>query len=600
MAWGGVTHGRSLTTEDQVSQPTCCSLQTTSPRSQHRPVRAIMPSLQPTRCMLTVNKSDEMTTTNRRPLSLSERYSVTRTLVGSSPLPTVVATFALPSSSALRAGRADLIRGRVHSALAGLLLAFPVLCAHFEGVRSDAPDVVLAEVASVREVLDDLVLLDTTSHKHGLDKVLTRQFEALSGADLIESVEASARQQLPPWRIVIWVPTDHTDETSVAFIAHHAMFDGISTLAVAQSLVEFLTGSGTPGLDHSREFGQLPGSLESHISTAPSYLSLARTIVSELVIPALPSILRRLLQPDGVTSAHWTGTSSASSQPCSKRHRHLILPASLLDQIHAQSRNEKASVTSVLHAAIASAIDLELVQEVDSSLALVSSTAISLRSVLPSTVQLTDGKNQGAYFSAISCTLPPPAPNASPFPSSNLWSSALMHHTHVRSPSARQTALEQWGMLAFIPSSKDPLERGTSAAWERFFRGKMEKARAAGGGERASFELSNVGFVEVPASSDDPAAPPPGAREELEGQDGGRWRLKNLVFTQSPIPLGAALTFSVVGWGRRRPLATATEEEQQEGSLTISVGWEEGVIADEAVERTLARLERLLQEAVGR
>ncbi|KAL7412667.1 hypothetical protein BDY24DRAFT_370782 [Mrakia frigida] len=472
---------------------------------------------------------------NSRPMGLSERYSLARSLLSSQPLPIVLFNLIPPSTSELFTP--STLLPSVQSALASLLPLHPTLFVRYTDIRSSTPGLAFLPFVDVRKVIS--VEKEGGSIDTMLEAVMERELELEGDGELS-----------PPWRVLLWFPEDvKKDGFWIGFAGHHSLFDGAAALSFTQALVAALStfiGSSSSTsltlvvpLPSSPEF---PPTLESIHSTSVSFFTLLPIIYNEILLPLLPTFLRPSSGPPAQhSSPTWIGSSSSlASHPRRKNHLTTHLPSSLIQPLLVLCRKNGTSLTSLLNTLLARSIRTNLVDASSNSVEIKSNTAMSLRP--PHLAGLVGGTYTGGF------------PHTFAFPTNNnnnnnddddetlLWLPSRSHHTLLRDPSVLSSSLQQWGLLSYLPSPSSSSSSSTNETWSAFFLPKTVPSSFT-----TSFELSNLGRVDV---------------ESHWFPEG--WKLGGIVFSQSPQAMGPALVVSVVGSGG--------------GGVTFGWGWEEGVL----------------------
>lgn len=189
-----------------------------------------------------------------------------------------------------------------------------------------------------------------------------------------------------------------------------------------------------------------------------------------------------------------------------------------------------------------------------------SNIAMSVRSSCPlASLQNVDG---GTYVASASYPISVQEEEASP---SSFWNRTQTFHRWLKDPKVFKDALSDWGMLAYISEPSSPSSTPVKpTGMETFLRSKIGLPR------KGTFEISNLGSVHLL---------PPSPDQSLKDDD--RWNPTQVIFTQAPLPLSAAVVCSFVGC-------------EELGGMSVGVGWEEGVVSKDQMEEVVNRLNQVI------
>lgn len=377
-------------------------------------------------------------------------------------------------------------------------------------------------------------------------------------AILLREVEQGSKLDVemgPLWRVARYQSANEPDSsrnTIVALTVNHTLTDGRGALALFGALF-------SPNVpDAFPETAQkLPPTLEETIDCRPSFTKLLRVVASELLLPALPAILRPR------TKLPWPGVLPKVPRDCPPAFMSLAFPQPIVESLKRAARNGNIKTihpilyTASLCALLASVDSPDQEQANGQGLYLSTETPISMRST-----DLGHPAFTGNYVAdhLSSHTLQP---------STSFWSLAQQYDSDLNSRPNRKIALENIGMLAYIPDSASHTSTAEEpTGWESYLRSKAERRAPF----RASFEISNLGLL---------AISPPVSTGATTDQTAP---LRDLYFAQAPSPIGNSLSINIIGLSS--------------SGLSIVLGWKEGVI-ERALVRRFAHYFRTALEALA-
>ncbi|KAI1503786.1 hypothetical protein F5X99DRAFT_425192 [Biscogniauxia marginata] len=344
----------------------------------------------------------------------------------------------------------------------------------------------------------------------------------------------------------------------ISFIYHHAYADGKSAYIFHGDLLRALNNpTTTPELQH--HILHLPHApvlappLEHLIPFSLSWIYLLRTILHELVAPALaPSWLR----PATPSAIPWTGGVVDPAQ--ARCHLRLVAVAPRqLAAVLQRCRDRGATLTGLLHALALASLCARL--DADAP-AFRGTTPVSLRPYArpgfdaENTIHCLATAHDCEYDAAVVARFRASLSSSLPLVESLIWEQAARTTADLR---AKRAELPRDDVMALM---------GYVSDWRGFHAGKFGKPRAH------SWEVSNVGSAR-------------GALAAAAAED-GQWRVERSVFTQGALPLSAAITLNVAG------------VEGGKGALSIAVGWQEGIVPLDLAEGVVEDLRRWIG-AVG-
>ncbi|KAJ7180932.1 alcohol acetyltransferase [Mycena filopes] len=406
-----------------------------------------------------------------RPIGLLERYHAARNFLG---LDSCVVASAKYVTRDLR----PLSRGILFPALRQVIEANPPLCVRLTNeTRPDAAFTQLHEINLLRVV----EFLDTDDFQAALEAQLARGFDT--------------EADLPLWRIGVLA-----DSSTIIFAVHHAVGDGLSTLAFHASLLQALRNAASEDID-TIPIVKIPPSLvlrspvEQVVNIRPSF----RTIFGEVYADLAERWPR-------ARSTVWTGNPVPQRAKSLRTHvRLLSIPAEDVVSFRATCRTHGATLTSAFYVLTVAIISRLLTVDGGprSYKTISAAVAISLREAAgigPSST--------GAIicdFVSAHTTHPPADPAFS-------WAAAARYAVVLRAQK-RGAAAEKVGMLRFLGDDCAP------------YLAKHLGARRTGG-----FVLSNLGCFNLP---------------QAVGSE-GTWDIVSTVFAQCDVVVGAAFKLNVV------------------------------------------------------
>lgn len=351
-------------------------------------------------------------------------------------------------------------------------------------------------------------------------------------------------------------PVDHAAAASsyVAISFFHHIIDGSAGLNLSLSLL-----SGTHLIP---SYGLAPR-MEDLVRLSPSLPYLAKEAYRELLVPALPSLLRaRLSGAQCWPDERVKGNPSTFPEAQETIH----LPTSWAAAV---KRVGKARGVSTVHPILEAAFVFAMRDVLGTSMPIDVSTPVNDRDSSNPACPPTAGVMVSALHK-VNPPLPVPTPSGSTDKASSVsdlpafWATAQGTAKHHASRSARKESRYHIGVLALVPNPKsfssphtdNPL-RYTKTGWEDFFWSTLERPAPY----RDSLVISNLGRIE--------RLPP--------GCGGMRW-------TQSAAPFISPLCMQVVG---------------HEAGLEICAAFREGcAVSREEARRILKRFEEIIADLV--
>ncbi|BGO98417.1 hypothetical protein RTBOTA2_002948 [Rhodotorula toruloides] len=452
-----------------------------------------------------------------RPLGRTERYLLARAFAGVPPIVAITARLAICDADSVRA------------AVKCLLAQHPLLACYVAGARTTAPRWAKIEGLKAEDVVDE----SADDGQGGPEDVLSRAFEA--------GVELTAGQKAL-WRV--WLgPKDDEGGRRVTLLINHISADGTATRNLFAELLKLVRNGPSPVND----VAAFPPTREDSIPIKPSFLTVAKVVLSDLVAPKLPAFLR----PAPPTTI-FPNPPLVPPYLQSTAFRTLSLPASVVADLKAQAKSHGVSTLHpiIFVAGLASASVLAPEETVVGG-----DSPISVRSA-----EYGHPSCSGNYIIDITTIYD------SSLASSSFWSTCRAYAERLVDPSVRHVAHEHIGMLAYIPDgvvapSADAPEGKTK--FDVWLEETLRKEHPYG----ATFEVSNLGVL-------------PETGWEADG-------LSDLWWAQTAMARGAAFAINPV--------------TVRSGNLNFTLTYRHGVVEETTVDAFWAGYERALREvAAGR
>lgn len=390
---------------------------------------------------------------------------------------------------------------------------------------------------------DDIVETQTTAPM-GMDDALCQQL------GFAHSYVWKDQHDKPPWKIIVIEYDEPTPNRSkaeqrktfdVVFLSHHAISDGVSTGVFHKYLLKYMHEASSKGDLETKWPFIVPGN-----TPRPIPIETCLNLYSDTPHPTSSS--------DTKPTKPWTGTKPTLSN-YSTSVLLVTVPAERVPIILGQCRRLGTTLTGLLHGIIAVHLSLTISPQIASLTAI---TPYSLRRFIAPSTPPTD--TIACHMSYFRTVWPPCASIRRPFETPSEAAvyfpfdamTCLLGSTFRLQLEAEFALVPTHGPSALSAIASIPdLDAYCAAAME---------------GERgASYELSNLGVVDVPIRS-------PGSAVQLE----------KLVFSQCAMVTGAAIGVNVVG--------------VRGGPLTMTLTWQEGAVEYElmkSLQNVLGTLIRL-------
>ncbi|KAL8710648.1 MAG: hypothetical protein Q9220_004872 [cf. Caloplaca sp. 1 TL-2023] len=386
-----------------------------------------------------------------------------------------------------------------------------------------------------------------------LDDVL-HFYELNETTDIVERLqelhdEAWFSDAKPLWKLVVLRERPSagdepaTSTINLAFVYHHVLGDGLSGIAVLQSVSRIL-GSKL----QSRPDQEIDGPCGPILTLDP--VKLLEPVEKLIKLPLSWSFLLSQLMKEyaprwlpGIPRQPWAGLPMQNLEQCPFRSRikTVTIQASEVASLLSICRSQGVTITSLLTASIVSILAVTI-PEAKSFVGVTPYTLRHLtgtsREVMTNQISVIETEYSPSTLDAIRATSSSPKEYGR-----TLWDTARDFHAQMRDELAR---CPQDTMLGLIPYISDPV---------KFYRKKFDKPR------EATFEVSNLGVV--PKTSLLP----------------GVLDLESMTFTQGAQPVATAFSVNCVG--------------VQEGALRMAVTWQDSVVEERVLDAVIGGLGRL-------
>ncbi|TVY45868.1 putative alcohol acetyltransferase [Lachnellula occidentalis] len=413
----------------------------------------------------------------------------------------------------------------IEAALVKVILEHPALCCGIINEDKKDPAYVRLDSIDISKCIDYRMLESSSAEEH--EQELTRILEQR------HSELWPDPSTLPPWKVII-VQSDalfsQGSTFDVIFAFHHALADGLSGVVFHRSFLHALNSSDgdklTSRILKVPESISLPLAMEKSIDFKISWLFLLSQLWNE--------VRPRWLFPG--PSPPWTALpcSASNIQNYKSRVRIMAIESELVPKILAASREQKATITGLLHGLIVTS----LTTHVPEATSFASGTPFSLRHL----TGLSPTKEMGVQISAHTSIYTPGIISrirSSRTPeqvTSEIWNIARNFRIAM---AAELAALPNDNLVGLIPYVSN---------MHNMFQSKIGKPRSE------TYELSNIGNMN---------------NEGVEG----KWKIERDIFTQSGMGTGSPVSFNVASVSG--------------GPLCVTVTWLQGDIEEELVDELL-------------
>ncbi len=346
----------------------------------------------------------------------------------------------------------------------------------------------------------------------------------------------------PTWRIQVMMQTATPpfihSAIEVSFLFHHALIDGLSGIAFHHSLLKALNSNLEPN-----DAG--------FIIDVPHTVSLAPSVENQLHLRDLPLNVTRPRLFLEYCNQHLPEWTRSLFSPWTGRPANLLPAVNFVSRLHVVDinaaefhnfreicREYKTTFTAMLHAIIV----LCLSRRRPNAKAFVACTPFSVRDC--SNTPMDQLVNQ---ISVAKTTFPRRVIKSFSNQVGNGEINEIANLASSFSRNLRKT------LRAFPEDSTLSLLEYVSDL-RAHFRGKLGKSR------EVTFEVSNLGAFCDPS-------------RENNRQNGDKWNINRMLFTQSGSVVGNALSFNVVS--------------VEDGPLTLSLTWQDGAVSERVVSNLL-------------
>ncbi|RAK96892.1 uncharacterized protein BO80DRAFT_428718 [Aspergillus ibericus CBS 121593] len=335
---------------------------------------------------------------------------------------------------------------------------------------------------------------------------------------------------LPYWRLFILTDDANERRFTAVYVFHHALGDGTSGKAFHETFLEALHAAASLTLGEAKQIIPSP--------KTPLLPNLEAVHPCNSTIPFIVNVLFRAKVWSYRDPGLWTGAKIFV--PIDTQLRQIVIPAAVSAAFRKNCRQNNASVTAALQAAIARALFTHLPQNYTK----VNLTgAISSRRWLKG--EITE-QSMGVWVMDFGESFVRKQVNK--YPDAFPWGEARKSRATIERTLSRRGKNTGVGLLKFVDNFQD------------FLQGKIGKDR----GE--SFEVSNVGVL-----------------NPNQAEDSSRPQIGRVMFSQTPNATGAALVVSSITGG--------------DGSLVLGITWQKGVAEPELFDAVIETLVKELHNA---
>ncbi|GKZ35725.1 hypothetical protein AbraIFM66950_006477 [Aspergillus brasiliensis] len=336
---------------------------------------------------------------------------------------------------------------------------------------------------------------------------------------------------LPYWRLFILTDESNDRRFTAVYVFHHAIGDGTSGKAFHETFLDALHAAASLSPGEAKQVIPSPKS--------PLLPNLEALHPCPTTIPFLLNALFRAKIWSSRDPRLWTG--GKISAPVETHLRQVVIPAAVSAAFRKNCRQNNATVTSALQAAVARALLTHLPEKY---------TRVQMNGAMSCRRWLKGGEvtdqSMGVWVMDFGESFYRNQVNQDPstFP----WGQARKSRATIEQALSREGKNAGVCLLKHISDFQD------------LFRGKIGKDRDE------SFEVSNVGVLQS-SQEEDPSRP----------------QIKRAMFSQTPSALGAALDVSSISGG--------------DGCLVLGITWQEGVAELEFVNAVIDTLVKEIHDA---
>lgn len=413
----------------------------------------------------------------------------------------------------------------IESALTKVVLEHPMLCAGIIDENTEKPAFVRLDTIDLSKCVEyrDVIAFTLAEYNEVLENILERQ----------HSLQWPDMPRRPGWKIIVLQSTAlSSNKTSfdIVFAYHHALADGVSGLIFHHSLLDALESN--TAVENQDRFIKIPRriTLPSPLENQLNFTVSLPFLLREFLKGSIPVWMKCL----GKTLA-WTGAPSSLKQIQNYRSRSKILTigAYQLALVLASCRKQKATLTGLLYGIIV----VSLTSHVPRAKRFEAGVPYSLRQLLDD--GSSDEMGEMGCF-AWGCSIRYSAETISKIRSRNtdaqltndIWEIARSFSTSIATELGQ---LPKDNFIGLLPRVKN---------LHKAFKSKIGRPRSQ------TFEVSNIGVFK-------------------NGSGDAGWKIEKMIFSQSGMATGPAISFNVVS--------------VVGGPLTICATWLDGAIRETLV-----------------
>lgn len=442
-------------------------------------------------------------------LGLLERYSTSRHNIKFYYNAAIAASYTLPDSFTLPA------KDYIYRACASLIQKHPILSAI--PVGEDTNETYFARLPEVD--LDQPVSFQKRSSAFPGENEKDIELEELLNIQHNTLFPAPR----PHWRLSVLLDAENKRRFTAAFVFHHGIADGTSAKAFHKTFLEAMHTASEPSKETKRV---VPS------PSTPLLPNLEAVHPMTISIPYMASVLFKHKIWSWRDPGLWTG--SEIRMPSQTKMRHLVIPQSLATVFKQTCRQNNTTITAALQVIVARAL---FAQVPDTVSQVQCSGALSSRRWLPDII--TDD-SIGVWIQDYNESYMRHDILGDSFP----WDEAKRSRKTIEGVLSLQGKNASPNMLKYINDFHQEL-----------FMSSIGQQR------KATFEMSNVGFLSA-------------------GSDSSKPQVGRMLFSQSASVTGCATEVSVVMGG--------------DGCLVLAFSWQKGVLDDDLVSSSMEFVEKEL------
>lgn len=449
----------------------------------------------------------------RTTLGLLERYSTARHNIKFYYNAAIAASYTLPDSFTLPA------KDYIYRACDSLIQKHPILSAI--PVAEDTNETYFARLPEV-DLDQPVSFQERTSAFPGSNEKDT-ELEALLNVQHNTLFTAP----LPHWRLCVLLDAENERRFTAAFVFHHAIADGTSAKAFHKSFLEALRTASEPSTETKRVVLS---------PSTPLLPNIEAVHPMTLTIPYMVRVLFKHKIWSWRDPGLWTGSEILMPSPTNMRH--MVIPQSVATAFKQSCRQNSTTITAALQVIVARAL---FAQVSDAVSQVQCGGALSSRRWLPDII--TDD-SIGVWIQDYNESYMRSNITGDSFP----WDEAKRSRKTIENVLSLQGKNASPNMLKYINDFHQEL-----------FMSSIGQQR------KATFEMSNVGFLS-------------------NGSDSSEPQVGRMLFSQSASVTGCAIEVSVIMGG--------------DGCLVMAFSWQKGVLDDDLVSSTMESVEKELHGLV--